>query len=274
MTTTPEKNQTRLRSSLPPGARTIGRFAPAVGAAPPRDRVRAQARMELKTLLRNGEQVGLSLIIPILVLIFFTAAPVVSISGPRIDFVAPGVLALAIMSSAFTGQAIGTGFERRYGVLKRLGATPLSRSGLLLGKTLAVATVEIGQIAVLSLVAVAMGWRPHHGLLPAILLLLLASAAFSGLGLLIAGVLRAEATLAAANLIYVVFLALGGVVFPLTVLPGPIHAVLRLLPISALTDGLRGVLSGAQAFPGRELTTLLVWAVAALGAAALTFRWE
>jgi ABC-2 type transport system permease protein len=253
---------------------TAGSFVPAPGAAPPARRVAAMAAMEFRTLLRNGEQLLLTLVIPVLILVFFTVAPVVHVVGSRVDFLAPGVLALAIMSTAFTGQAIGTGFERRYGVLKRLGATPLARWGLMLGKTLAVLGVEALQVAVLVAVAYALGWHPHGSPATAVLLLVLGTAGFSGLGLLLAGNLRAEATLAGANLIYLVLLGLGGVIFPLTAFPAAARSVLAYLPISALSDGLRQVLHYGAAFPVRDVLTLVVWAVLALVAAASTFSWE
>lgn len=250
-------------------------FAPAPGAAPPLRRVTAQAGMELRTLLRNGEQLLITLVIPVLVLVFFSLAPFIDLGGGRrVDFLAPGVLGLAVLSTAFTGQAIGTGFERRYGVLKRLGATPLSRGGLLLGKTLAVLVVELIQVIVLSVVALTLGWQPHGSPLVVLALLVLGTAAFSGLALLIAGTLRAEATLAVANLLYLVLLALGGVMFPLSRFPAGARHVLELLPISALSDGLRAVLQHGAGLPVRDVVVLLVWAVAGLGAAALIFRWE
>ncbi|KAA9377837.1 ABC transporter permease subunit [Microbispora cellulosiformans] len=241
--------------------------------------VLAQAGAEIRAMLRNGEQLLLTMIIPVLLLAGFSAAPLVDVGGGRrVDFVAPGILALAVMSTAFTGQAIATGFERRYGVLRRLGATPLSRTGLLLAKTVAVVAVEALQIVVITVVALALGWSPHGGpslgALWAVPLLLLGTAAFSGLGLLMAGTLRAEATLAGANLVYLVLLGLGGVLFPLDRFPGGVRQVLELLPISALTSGLRAVLSDGGGFPGGPLLVLLCWAVAALALAARTFRWE
>ncbi|MFD0891031.1 ABC transporter permease, partial [Streptosporangium algeriense] len=136
--------------------------------------VLAQTGAEIRATLRNGEQLLLTLVIPVLLLAGFSAAPLVNVGGgSRVDFVTPGVLALAVMSTAFTGQAIATGFERRYGVLKRLGATPLSRTGLMLAKTLAVVAVEALQITVLCLVALALGWRPTGSPFAALLLLLL-----------------------------------------------------------------------------------------------------
>ncbi|TKK84174.1 ABC transporter permease [Herbidospora galbida] len=236
--------------------------------------VLAQAGAEVRATLRNGEQLLLTLIIPILLLVGFSKAPFLDVGGPRVDFVAPGVLALAVLSTAFTGQAIATGFERRYGVLKRLGATPLSRTGLMLAKTAAVIVVEVLQIVVLVLVALALGWSPHGNPLTVALLVVLGTAAFSGLGLLMAGTLRAEATLAGANLVYLLLLALGGVVLPVSAFPESIRPLLEILPITALTDGVRSVLTGVGGFPMGAALVLLSWAVLALAAAARWFRWE
>ncbi|HEX4213669.1 MAG TPA: ABC transporter permease [Candidatus Dormibacteraeota bacterium] len=252
-----------------------GGFAPDPGAAPALRRIAAQTLVELRTTLGNGEQLLLQLAFPVLLLIFLTAVPVLDLGpGPRVAFLAPGVIALGVMSSAFTGQAIATGFERRYGVLKRLGATPLGRPGLLLAKTATVILTEVLQVVVLGAIAVAMGWRPHGAPAVAVLLVLIGTAGFSGLGLLLAGTLRAEATLAAANLIYLVLLGLGGVFYPLTLLPGWLAAVSSALPITALSQGLRDTLEGGAALPIHSLIVLLVWTVLGLGAASLTFRWE
>ncbi|MFC6886303.1 MULTISPECIES: ABC transporter permease [Actinomadura] len=235
----------------------------------------AQTGYEIRTLLRNGEQLLLTLIIPVVLLTLFSATSLLDLGpGDRVDFLAPGVLALAVMSTAFTGQAIGTGFERRYGVLKRLGATPLPRGGLIAAKTLTVLAVEAIQAAVICAVALALGWHPHGDPFSAVLLLLLGTAAFSGFGLLMAGTLRAEATLAAANLVYILLLAVGGVVFPLDDFPGGIRSALELLPIAALADGLRDVLQHGAALPGGPLLILAVWAAAGLALAARFFKWE
>ncbi|WP_406313878.1 ABC transporter permease [Streptosporangium sp. NBC_01639] len=250
-------------------------LTPAPGAAPLRRMVLAQTGAEIRAMLRNGEQLLLTMIIPVLLLVGFSAAPLVDVGGgSRVDFVTPGVLALAVMSTAFTGQAIATGFERRYGVLKRLGATPLSRTGLMLAKTLAVIAVEIIQVVVISGVAAVLGWRPAGSPLAALLLILLGTAAFSGLGLLMAGTLRAEATLAAANLVFLIMLGCGGVIFPLSKFPGSVQPVLELLPISALAGGLRSVLSEGSGLPLAAAAILAVWAVLSLLLTSRTFRWE
>ncbi|ACZ88726.1 hypothetical protein Aros01_01741 [Streptosporangium roseum] len=250
-------------------------LTPAPGAAPLPRMVLAQTGAEIRAMLRNGEQLLLTMIIPVLLLVGFSAAPLVDVGGgPRVSFIAPGVLALAVMSTAFTGQAIATGFERRYGVLKRLGATPLSRTGLMLAKTLAVVAVEIIQVAVISGVALALGWRPAGSPLAALLLILLGTAAFSGLGLLMAGTLRAEATLAGANLVYLVLLGCGGVIFPMSKFPDSVQPALELLPISALTGGLRSVLTEGAGLPVAAAAILAGWAAVSLFLTSRTFRWE
>ena len=268
-----------LASESASTAFTPASFTPQPGAAPLPRMIAGQAALEIRTLLRNGEQLTLTLIIPLLLLAAFSLEPLVSFGGgyTRIDFLTPGVIALAVMSTAFTSQAIATGFERRYGVLKRLGAEPLSRTGLIAAKTVTVIGVELGQTVIIMLVALALGWSPNA--VPAAvvvvpLLVLLGTAAFSGFALLLAGTLRAEATLAAANLIYVVMLGVGGVVFPLTKFPPGVRSLLELLPTGALSTGLRDVLANAAVFPARDVVTLAVWAVAGTALAARFFRWE
>ncbi|WP_418956378.1 ABC transporter permease [Streptomyces tritici] len=258
-----------------------GTYAPKPGAAPVGRMIAAQAAFETKMLLRNGEQLLLTVIIPSLLLVIFSTVDIVTVpvsatggAGEAVDFLAPGVLALAVMSTAFTGQAIATGFERRYGVLKRLAASPLPRWALMTAKTLSVLVTELLQIALLTAIALALGWSPQGSPAAVALLLVLGTAAFSGLGLLMAGTLRAEATLAAANLVFLLLLVGGGVIVPLEKFPAAARAVLELLPISALSDGLRDVLQGGAAMPWGAAGILAAWAVLGLGAAAKFFRWE
>ncbi|HEY0484678.1 MAG TPA: ABC transporter permease [Mycobacteriales bacterium] len=255
------------------GRRHAGTFVPAPGRAGLGRMIAAQTAMEARLTLRHGESLVLTMVIPILLLVGISQTTVVRLpGGDRVGFLAPGILALAVMSSAFTGQAISTGFERSYGVLKRLGASALSRRDLLIAKTLAVLAVITLQVVVISAVAVALGWRPSPAGLPAALgFLLLGTAAFSGLGLLMAGTLRAEATLAAANLIYLLLLAGGGVMYAL---PSGVAGVFEILPITALVDGLRDVLAHGGAGPLRCWVVLAVWAVTSITAAARWFRWE
>jgi ABC-2 type transport system permease protein len=272
---------TSLPSAAPAPAE-LSQFRPAPGAASLPRMIAAQASLEARTLVRNGEQLLLVLIIPVLLLIGFTMESFISIGSrnsrlDRVDFLVPGIIALAVMSTAFTSQAIATGFERRYGVLKRLGATPLSRVGLIAAKTCTVIAVELAQAAIIVGVGFALGWRPDAtpaGIVWAVLLAAVGTAAFSGLALLMAGTLRAEATLAAANLVYVVLLGVGGVLFSLNKFPAGARGPLRLLPSGALSDGLHAVLQNSGGLPVRDLLVLAIWAVAGIGLAARYFRWE
>jgi ABC-2 type transport system permease protein len=238
--------------------------------------VAAQAAMEARLMLRNGEQLLLAVVIPVIVLVGgVSGAHHVGIhfAHPAVDVFTPGVLALAVMSTSFTSLAIATGFERRYGVIKRLGASPLPRSGLLAGKVGALLLVELLQVVVIGIVGALLGWSPRAaGVLPALPAFVLGTAAFAGLGLFVAGVLRAEATLAAANLVYLLLLAGGAVVLPGSSY-GAFGHVTALLPSGALGNALRQALvDGATAWP--DLAVLLAWAAAGTALTARTFRWE
>ena len=255
-----------------------GTFTPMPGSAPLASQVAAQTRMETKLLLRNGEQLLLAIIIPVLVLfagVMGIEYVDLSLSHTPIDELTPGVLALAIMSTSFTSLAIATGFERRYGVLKRLGASPLPRHGLLLGKVGALLLVEAVQLVVIGGVAVLMDWSPEltlRGLCGALTMIVLGTAAFASLGLFVAGALRAEATLAAANLVYILLAAGGGVVLPASTY-GRFADVISWLPSGALGGGMREVFLDGT-FPSGPALVLLAWAVLGTVLTARTFKWE
>lgn len=234
----------------------------------------AQAGAEIRMTLERGETLLVTLGIPVFLLVFFSEVHVLPTgSSHPVDFLAPGVLGLAVMSTAMVSLGIATGFERSYGVLKRLGATPLGRPRLLAAKIVGVLCVEVVQVVVLVLVAYALGWRPHASFGLAVLALLLATVAFAGIGLVLAGTLRAEVNLALANAVYIVLLLIGGVVFPLARLGG-FAPVARLLPTAGLTDALHPALGTGGAVPAEAWVVLAVWAVAMPVAAALSFRWE
>lgn len=245
-------------------------------AAAPVVRIRAQARFETRTLLSNGEQLLVSLVLPALALIGLAVSSSPSLgAGRRIDVAVPGVLALAIVSTAFTGQAIATGFDRRYGVLRLLGTSPLGRSGLLAGKAIAVLSVVVAQTIVLAVLGAAFGWHPNlSGIAIGIVLLLLGTWVWVALALALAGVLRAEATLAVANLIWVLLAAFGGLLVPTGRLPGGLGVVARLLPSGALGDGLRAALTGHDGSLLQPVLVLFVWGVLASALVARFFRWS
>nr|WP_147111161.1 ABC transporter permease [Pseudonocardia sulfidoxydans] len=221
----------------------------------------AQSALELKLALRNGEQVLLTLLIPIVLLVGLSLVDVIDLPEPRVDSVFASVLALAVMSTAFTGQAIAFGFDRRYGVVRRLAATALPRWLLVAGRLVAVLGTVVVQVVVLGLIALALGWRPGGGVATALLLVLLGCAAFGALGLLLGGTLRAEIVLALANVVWFVLLLGGGIVVPLATLPSGLAAVAALLPSGALAEGLRIALSGADGSLVQPVLVLAVWAV-------------
>lgn len=234
--------------------------------------VARQTAMEIRLVLRSGETLAIAVVLPVLGLLGVGLTDVVRIpAADRLGYVAPGAIALALMSSAFTAQAIATGYERSYGVLKRLGASSLTSFGLISAKTIATVLIVAVQALALCTVAVALGWRPRlAGILPAVGLILLATAAFTGLALLLSGTLRAEATAGVANLVFLVLLVGGGLFFPLPVA----GAGLELLPTTALAEGLRGALGPAGGVPAWSWYALASTAVLASTAAARAFKWQ
>lgn len=245
---------------------------PSIGRA-----VLAQTRMELALTMRRGENVLVTIVVPLVLLIFFASLGLIpSTSAGPMDYLVPGILALAIISTGMVNLGIATAYERYYGVLKRLGGSPLPRWGLLVAKALSVLVLEVFQVVLLLAVAVVgYGWLPHGGqVILAVIGLVLGTLAFSAIGLAMAGGLRAEATLAIANGLYLLFLLLGDVLMPLDHLPPLLRPVSEILPATALSDTLRFAFTGSPAFPTFSAITLLAWAIVALVVAARTFRWE
>ena len=237
----------------------------------------AQTAMELRLTARRGENVLVTVIVPAVVLVFFASVGgLPTPAGPPVDFLLPGSLALAIIATGLVSLGIATAYERYYGVLKRLGGSPLTRANLVAAKVGTVLVVEVIQLALLLAIAwLGLGWRPAMGASPMLLVtdVGLGTLTFAGLGLLLAGTLRAEATLALANALFIVVLLTGGILVPIDHLPGPIAAIAGLLPAAALADAFRAALgSGAEVV--RPLVVLIAWGAASVVLAARTFRWE
>ena len=240
-----------------------------------RHAVAAQTRAELLLTMRRGESLLVSFAIPIGILVFFSKVDAITTDfDDPVDFLVPGVLALAVMSTAMVSLAIATGYERRYGVLKRLGSTPLSRGGLLAAKTANVIAIEIVQAVVIIITGIALGWELTGGVVLATVFLLLGTIAFAGIGLLMAGTLRAEATLATANGVFLVLLFIGGMAYPLDKLPTVLEEIAKVLPAAALSESVRGALTPGVDVPGWSVVVLLLWAIGAPLVAARCFRWE
>ena len=246
-----------------------------MSASPLPVRVLQHGRYETLAMVRNGEQLVLAIVLPLLALTAIAFTPFFDALGvPRLESGTPGVIALCVLSTAFTGQGIATGFDRRYGVLRFLSTTPLGRSGLILGKILAVSAVVALQLAVICTTAVLFGWQPPlAGVFPALAMLVPGIAAFTALGLLIAGTLRPEATLAVTNLAWVLLAAVGGTVIPGSSLPEAIQPIVALLPSAALGDGLRTALTSG-AFDLSSFALLCGWAAVVGLAAVRWFKWS
>src|SRR5438128_7929449 len=245
-------------------------------AAPFGRQIAAQAQVELLLTLRRSESVLITLIVPVLLLIFFASLNIVpTSSGKAVDFLLPGILALAIMAAGMVSLGIATAYERHYGVLKRLGSSPLPRSGLIIAKVISILILEVIQVLILLGVAIMLyGWQLSGTPGLALLTLALGTVTFAALGLAMAGALRAELTLAGANALFLLFILLGGGILPLSHLPAPLAAIAQVLPAAALTQALQATMSNGVPFPGFSLSVLAIWAVVILVVAIRTFRWE
>ncbi len=245
-------------------------------AAPLVKQIVIQTRYELLLTARRGENVFVTLVVPVLLLIFFASLNIVPpVNGSAINFLLPGILAIAIMAAGMVNLGIATAYERYYGVLKRLGSSPLPRSGLIIAKIISILVLEIIQVLLLVAVAVAFyGWKPAGSPLLALVVIALGTITFSALGLAMAGTLRAEMTLAGANALFLIFVLIGGGILPLSHLPGPLAAFAQILPAAALTDALQKSMLRGSAFPMFSLVTLVIWAILILLVAVRTFKWE
>jgi len=236
---------------------------------------RSQLRQELTVMARNGEQLLLLVGIPVLLMVFFSQIDILPTQGlTAVAFLVPGILALAVMSTAMVSLGIATGFERSYGVLKRLGTTPLGTRRLVLAKVVATCIVESAQLALLVVVGIALGWRPvDTNWLAATTAVVLGTTCFAGIGLTLAGRLRAEVNLAAQNGLYLVLLLLGGIIVPNDELPKVVRSLAEWLPSNALSELLRSAFNGYEIVV-RSIVVLLVWSVATCALATIYFKWS
>ncbi|MEN9648294.1 MAG: hypothetical protein RLZ17_330 [Actinomycetota bacterium] len=235
----------------------------------------SQLRQELTVMARNGEQLLLLVVIPVMLLIFFSQTDFLpTITGDKIDFLMPGILSLAVMSTAMVSLGIATGFERSYGVLKRLGTTPLGTRRLVLAKVCAICIIEVAQLALLIIVGQLLGWSPNRiNLAQVLVLLLIGTSCFAGIGLTLAGRLRAEINLAAQNGLYLVLFLLGGILVPNDELPKTLGNVAQVLPSSLLSSLLRDSFNN-NTFDSTNAIALGGWAFAMCALAVISFKWS
>lgn len=255
---------------------SIAQRPPSNTAASRSRQILTQTQFEILLTLRRGENILVTLIVPVLLLIFFASLNIVpAVNGRAINFLLPGILALAVMAAGMVNLGIATAYERYYGVLKRLGSSPLPRSGLIIAKVLSILLLELVQVILLVGVAVLLyGWQPTGSLWLTLVSLALGTVTFAALGLAMAGALRAELTLAGANALFLLFVLLGGGILPLSHLPAPIATVAQVLPAAALTQALQASMSNNASFPVFPLLILAIWAIVVLLVAIRTFQWE
>jgi len=245
-------------------------------AAPAAKQILQQVKFELLLTTRRGENVLVTLILPVLLLIFFTSLNVGPVTHEKtVNFLLPGILAIAIIAAGMVNLGIATAYERYYGVLKRLGSSPLSRSGLIIAKIISILILEVVQVAILVGIAILLyGWQPAGSALLMLLTIVLGTVTFASFGLAMAGALRAEATLAGANALFLVFLLIGGGILPLEHLPPLLATIALLLPAAPLAQALQATMNNGTVFPATQLLTLAVWAIIVLIVAVRTFKWE
>lgn len=260
--------------------RTTGRFAPGTfrpdpGRARPGAMVRAATAQELRIVVRNGEQLFLGLVVPVSALFVMVMADIADLPSPRVATVVPGILVLAVLSSAFTSQAIVTGFDRRYGVLRRLAATGFPHWLLLTAKSLVTAVMVAAQYLLLIVLALTvLDWSPAGNVAWVVLVTALGIAAFVGLALLLGGTLRAEAVLGLANLVWLILVGLGGVIIPLAASPTWLRVTGEATPSGAMSTALRAVLTDGAAPPVASLLILVGWLAVGWVGTMRYFRWQ
>lgn len=242
--------------------------------APALRRILSHAALEARILLSNGEQILVAIVMPALVLIGLRLLPVGRLEDVApIDTAMAATLATALISTSFTSQAIQTGFDRRNGVLRWVATTPLGRDGYLAGKILATLGVHVLQVIVLGVLGLALGWRPDPlDVLALVPVWVTGTVAFGSLGLLVAGTLRTEAVLAVSNLLFLLFVSVGGIAFPLMAYPRLLRGLVDLLPSGALGELMRAGLTDGPLLMGSFLV-LLAWAVGGVIAVIRLFRW-
>lgn len=251
-------------------ARPPGRPAPV-----PR-MVGALVRQELRIAVRRGESLLITFAIPVGILLLGGFALAGDEAGAA-DTLLPATMTLAIAGAAMVALGISTAYERLYGVLKRLGGSPAGTDVVVAAKTGAIVIVETVQLLLLVGAAwTVLGWRPGPDWSPVVVVaaLMLGTVAFAGIGLLLAATIRAEATIAVTNLLFLLLLSLGGIVVPLERLPEPLAAVAAALPAAPLAHALGIGFGTATGDPAGPLVLLAGWAAVMGIAAARRFRWD
>ncbi len=235
-----------------------------------------QAALEFRLLLRSPESFLITLGLPVGLLAFLGTVDIFPTGdGDPVEFLVPGVIAVSVMATGLVASSIQTAFERQYGVLKLLGATPLPRGGYIAAKGVAAFGLLCIQLVLVLIVAVGLlGWTPSAGVVPLTIGVLVGAVAFTAIGQLLAGALPAMLCLAFANALFAVLTALGGLVLSLDAFPAAVASAAELLPSGALGQVLRAAMDPEPSLAVGSLLVVAGWGLVAVVAASRTFRWE
>ena len=195
-----------------------------------------------------------------------------------IDFLLPGLLGMNLMSTGIWSLAFSITTARNRNILKRLVATPMHRSDYLLSQLLGRTVFLVPEVVLL----VGFGWLAFGVAVRGSLLLLLAtcllgSMAFCGMGLLLASRVRTmEGVSGLANVVMLPMWLLSGVFFSSERFPDAVQPFIRALPLTALNEALRGIITEARPFAGVALQLAIVaaWGLASFAVALKIFRWR
>jgi ABC-2 type transport system permease protein len=235
--------------------------------------VLAQAGVEARLATRRGENLLAMVGVPIAVLLFFG---VFVLARDAAGETLSGTLTLAIVASGLVNLGIASAYERGYGVLKRLGGSPLGSSGVVAAKLAVVVAIALAQVGgLIAVAALVLGWRagPEASVLAIGVATVGGAATFAGLGLTIASTFRPEAALVVANVLFLLALGFGGALVPIGDLPAPLAALVRVLPTGALSEAFAAALGSGESLRA-PLAILGAWAIGSLLVAARTFRWD
>jgi len=170
--------------------------------------------------------------------------------GDYITFLAPGVIAMSVLfTSMFTG--IEVVWDRKFGFLKETLVAPISRTNIMIGRTLGGATISTIQGLVVFILTLLIGFRPTSmfSIVPALFLMFLISLMLTAFGTAIATRIDdMQAFPMIMNFLIMPMFFLSGALFPVGDLPPFMDFLVRLNPLSYGVDALRGVLTSSFAF--------------------------
>jgi ABC-2 type transport system permease protein len=240
---------------------------------------------DLRAFFRNRQSRFFTLALPVLFLIIFASVfgnDTIEVAGGRIDTsvsYVPGIMALGIISAAFTNLVISVTAQRETGVLKRRRATPIPASAIISGRALTAVVTAI----TITVVLLGIGWAAFGAYVaawtaPALALTVVVGAvAFSCLGFAVASVIRdQEAAQPVTQAITLPLYFISGVFVPTSNLPHWLATIADIFPVRHLAAALLTAYNPHTRGAGLAWTDLLVigaWGAAGLSVAIGRFSW-